>query len=139
MRQRTKFNRKRKIREAPDLEEMAGLAKRMKYGGNSEHKRNPGDFNLMPPAQPRHDKTFCDDVGINRRDDALRLLREGISRGLVSVQTRGDFPQNVWAVAPDGTPLEARLENQVQGSYHGYPLTERDGDIYWEVLTRWEQ
>jgi len=133
-----KFNRRREIQEAPDSAELARLAKRVTYGGNPVHKRNPGDFNLMPPAQPRDDKTHCDDVGITRRDEALRLLREGIIRGLVSVQTRGDFPQNVWAVAPDGTPLEAQLENRVRGSYHGYPLTEHDGDIYSEVLTRWQ-
>ena len=138
MRHRTKFNRKREIQKAPDLEELARLAKRVKYGGNPTHKRNPGDFGLMHQAQPRDDKTLCDAVGINRLDDALRLLREGIGRGLVSVQTRGDFPQNVWAVAADGTPLEAQLENQVQGSYHGYPLTAAD-PLYSEVLTRWEQ
>lgn len=35
--------------------------------------------------------------------------------------------------------MEAQLGNQVQGIYHGYPLTEHDGDIYGEVLTRWKQ
>ena len=139
MPRRTKFNRKREIQDAPDFEELARLARRVTYDGSPAHKRDPGDFGLLPPAQPREDKTLCDDVGITRREDALRLLREGISRGLVSVQRRGDFPQNVWAVAPDGTPLEAQLGNRVLGSYHGYPLSERDRDIYSEVLTRWEQ
>lgn len=83
MPRRTKFNRKREIQEASDLEVMARLAKRVKYDGSPDHKRNPGDFNLTPPAQPQDDKTHCDDVGITRRNDALRLLREGVGRGLV--------------------------------------------------------
>ena len=42
---------------------------------------------------------------------ALRYLHDGIRKGLVSVQTRGDSPQNIWAVTDAGEPLEAQLEN----------------------------
>ena len=51
---------------------------RVKYGGNPEHKRNPGDFGLTPPSQPRADKTLCDEVAVFKRTTALRLLRKGI-------------------------------------------------------------
>jgi hypothetical protein len=113
------------------------LASCVKYGGNPEHKRNPGDFQLNPPAQPRADKTLCDAVGIFKKSKALWLLQEGVRRGLISEQTRGEFPQNIWSVTKDGKPLEAQLENQTQGIYHGYPMPIND-DFRDEVLKRWK-
>ena len=132
-----RFNFKRRIRQDCDPDELARLADSVKYGGNPEHKRNPGDFQLNPPAQPRADKTLCDAVGIFDMATALGLLREGVRRGLISEQTRGDFPQNIWSVTEDGEPLEAQLENQAQGVYHGYPMTRND-DFSDEVLRRWK-
>jgi hypothetical protein len=67
---------------------------------------------------------------------ALAVLREGIRRGLVSEQQRNGFPQNVWAVTPDGIPLEAQLENSESGIYHGYPIPEND-PFRDAVLARW--
>ncbi|HSQ08918.1 MAG TPA: hypothetical protein VLM84_14675, partial [Chromatiaceae bacterium] len=66
---------------------------------------NPGDFGLTPPSCPRADKSLCDVARIFRRKDALVLLRAGIGRG---------------------QPVEAQLENQAQGTYHGYPMPESD-------------
>ena len=100
------------------------------------HKKNPSDFNLTPPSQPQPDKTLCDAVGIVSMREALRLLRKGVTKGLISVQTRGDFPQNIWTVTKDGHPLEAQLENQAQGTYHGYPIPSSD-DFREQVLKRW--
>lgn len=120
------FNPKRRIAAAPDPDALEDLAARVRYGGNPEHKRNPGDFGLTPPARPRADKSKCDWAGIVERAVALRLLREGIRRGLVSEQRRGGYPQNVWALTNDGYPLEAQLENSVSGAYHGYPMPETD-------------
>ena len=95
------------------------MADQARYGGNPEHKRTPGDFGLTPPSLPRQGKTLCDSVRIFARDAAASLLKEGLRRGLVSVQERGGWPQNVWAVTPDGVPLEAQREGD--GIYHGYP------------------
>ena len=54
----------------------------------------PGDFGLNPPAQPRDDKTLCDDAGIFTRSEAQRLLWEGVQRGLISEQAAGaSFPR----------------------------------------------
>jgi hypothetical protein len=106
------------------------------YGGNPEHKRNPGDFGLDPPSYPRLGKTLCDAIHISTRAEAMELLLEGLSRGLFSAQARGLWPQNVWAVTDDGQPLEAQLEGD--GRYHGYPMPEND-PFREEVLTRWEQ
>lgn len=117
-------------------EQLNAWAAQVTYGGNAEHKRNPGDFGLTPPLGPRLGKTLCDGAGIVTKVVALGLLREGIRRGLVSEQMRGSFPQNVWAVAADGTPLEAALDNQTTGSYHGYPMRPDEGFAK-KVIEKW--
>lgn len=126
MPRRVRSNPKRRIAQGVSPAELACLAERVKYTGNPMHKRNPGDFGLTPPSQPRPDKTLCDAAGIISTREALRLLREGVSRGLISVQTNGGFPQNIWSVTEDGCPLEAQLENRTQGTYHGYPMPSND-------------
>ena len=124
---RQRFNRKREIASPlPSAAVRAALAERVGYGGNPEHKRNPGDFRLIPPSAPRADKTLCDTVNIFSRTEALAVLREGVRRGLISRAKRGDFSQNVWAVAAEGIPLEAQLENHESRAYHGYPMPGSD-------------
>lgn len=102
----TRNNRKRKMRPPPqnniDQEFLADLVKRIAYGGNPEHKRNPGDFGLNPPSSPRHAKTLCDEARIFKRSVAMALLREGVKKGLISVQEREGCPQNIWAVSEQG-------------------------------------
>jgi hypothetical protein len=134
---RRQFNRKRQIADPPPAAaERTSLAERVGYGGNPEHKRKPGDFNLSPPSAPRADKTLCDSVNIVTRSAALAALRDGVRRGLVSRARRGDFPQNVWSVTDDGIPLESQLENRETGTYHGYPMPEHD-DLRAAVLCAW--
>jgi len=139
-RRRNSFNPKRRFATQATLSMLGPLdqlAERVSYGGNPEHKRNPGDFGLIPPSQPRPGKTLCDAARIFRRVEALALLQEGVRRGLVSNLCEGTWPQNVWAVTDSGIPLEAQLENPLIGSYHGYPMPAHDafGD---KVLERWE-
>ena len=136
--QRRRFNDKRRIRPTDGIEELPDLAARVTYTGNPVHKRNPGDFGITPPADPRDDKTLCDSVGVFSRAVALRLLRRGIERGLISEQMRGIFPQNVWVVDENGYPLEAQLENRIQGTYHGYPLALND-PFRDQVLAFWRR
>jgi hypothetical protein len=139
MRQRRGFNRKRRICGAEDLpQDLRQLADRVAYGGNPEHKRNPGDFGLTPPSRPRPDKSLCDGVGIFERKEDLRLLRQGIRRGWISAAACGGFPQNVWTVTADGHPLEAQLENADKGAYHGYPLPE-DDPMHEVILREWKK
>lgn len=132
-----RYNGKRKLcASAPDAKT---LASRVSYGGNPEHKRNPGDFGLTPPAAHcRSDKSLCDATGILTRAAALKLLRAGIRRGLVSEQSRDGWPQNIWAVTDAGQPVEAMLENATQGVYHGYPMPLGD-PFRAEILKRWRQ
>src|ERR1039458_2844756 len=106
---RQTFNPKRHIATATARAELNRLAETVRYGGNPEHKRNPGNFGLTPPASPRRHKTLCDEAGIFDRDLALRLLQEGIRQGLMSEPRGTGYPQNVWAVSMEGMPLEAQL------------------------------
>lgn len=139
---RNTFNPNRKMRPAPqsdsDRTHLKNLAERAGYGGNPEHKRNPGDFDLSPPTSPKPDKSLCDTAGIFSRSEAVSLLREGIQKGLISVREKDGWPQNVWAVDKKGVPLEAQLENAGLGIYHGYPVPEAD-KFREMILKRWGQ
>jgi hypothetical protein len=138
MKRRKGFSPKRRIRQKVDPRYLETLAQTITYGGNPEHKRNPGDFGLTPPSHPRPDKTLCDKVKVFHRGAATDLLRAGCTKGLISEQQRGAFPQNIWAVSDGGFPLEAQLENVEQGTYHGYPMA--DSDPFGEmVLKYWSQ
>lgn len=123
-----RFNTKRKISPASEsnLKSFALLAKKVKYGGNPEHKKNPGDFYLSPPAIPRPVKALCDTVNIFSRKIALRYLRRALKSGMVSCSAKGAWPQNIWALTDNGEPLEAQLENAELGTYHGYPMPSSD-------------
>lgn len=132
------FNPKRRIRKLDmcDFHSLVNLASQAQYGGNPEHKRNPGDFNLTPPSGPRAGKSLCDAAEVFTRREALQLLRKGIKNGLVSDRFMGQWPKNVWSVMDDETPLEAQLESAEQGSYHGYPMQIED-PFCEEVIKQW--
>lgn len=108
-------------------------SKMASYEGANYHKRDPREFNLPQAGQPRRAKTLCDEVPIKRLADALRLLREGIRKGLVSAQERNGWPQHVWAVS-NGRALEAKQSSE--GVYHAYPLQISD-PFADEVIRRW--
>ncbi len=136
------FNPKRRflVIDNPDtLKRLETLSEEVHYGGNPEHKKNPGDFGLIPPATPRMGKSLCDIAMIFRKKEALGLLREGMRRGLVSDRNVEGWPRNVWAVIKRDRliPLEAQLENYGRGCYHGYPMPESDPFAI-EVIERWE-
>lgn len=132
------FNPKRKMLkvEACDFGHLAELASQAQYGGNPEHKKNPGDFGLTPPSGPRPGKSLCDSVKIFTKQETLELLRKGIKNGLVSDRFEGQWPKNVWSVMEDETPLEAQLESVEQGSYHGHPMQTED-PFCEEVIKQW--
>ena len=134
---RKSYNPKHSFAAVPQPSEVDRWVNSVNYGGNPEHKRNPGDYGLTPPSSPRPDKTLCDLAGIFKREQAIRLLQEGIRRGLVSQQNRSGYPQNVWAVTEDDIALEAQLENAGNGTYHGYPLPE-DDPFREKVIEKWK-
>lgn len=132
------FNPKRRFLSLNDetMQRLRGLAEKVAYGGNPEHKRNPGDFGLTPPAGPRPGKSLCDAAGIFARAEALALLKEGLHKGLVADREERGWPKNIWAVTKTGVPLEAHLDNPETGSYHGYPMPDSD-PLAGEVIARW--
>lgn len=136
------FNPKRKLLSPAEAKirvaELQALANRARYGGNPEHKRNPGDFGLVPPSDPRQGKSLCDVAKIFKRNEAEKLLRAGLCKGLVSDRKVGEWPKNVWSVTDDGVAMEAQLENPDLGTYHGYPMPETD-PLSLEVIRRWGQ
>src|ERR1017187_5656058 len=111
-RTRTKFNRKRRFASSlPAPEALKRLAAEVRYGGKTDHKRNPGEFGLTPPSLPPDDKSLCDEIRLFRRAEALRLLRLGVERGMISPWDGTGYPKNIWSMTEDGIPLEAQLEN----------------------------
>ncbi len=131
------FNAKRKIQSFSESCALIALVGSVKYGGNPEHKKNPGDFGLTPPSSPRSAKSLCDTVKIFTRKAAVTHLQAGLRKGMVSEQMKGKWPQNIWAVTSDGFPLEAQLENPEAGVYHGYPMPESD-PLSHEVIKEWK-
>ncbi len=131
------FNTKRKIQSFSESSVSDAMVKSVKYGGNPEHKKNPGDFGLTPPSSPRTAKSLCDTVKIFTKKVAISHIKDGLRKGMVSNQMKGDWPQNIWAVTSDGIPLEAQLENPEAGVYHGYPMPESD-PFSLEVIKEWE-
>lgn len=120
MKRRDGYNPKRRVCAYGDVTEdvCETWAESASYGGNPEHKTKPSDFGLTPPTNPRAGKTLCDKARDFSKADALQLLNSGFVRHMVSLQKRGGWPQNVWAVIDDEA-YEAQLENPVQGVYHG--------------------
>ncbi|UEM04530.1 hypothetical protein JL101_003545 [Skermanella rosea] len=115
---------------------MDGISTKVGYGGNPMHKRNQGDFRLDPPSDGRQHKTLCDRAKVFTRAEATRLLKQGAAYGLVSDAMKGDWPKNIWAVAQNGEPVEAILENETQGIYHGYSMGDND-PMAASVRQRW--
>ena len=134
-----KFNNKRKIKKLTDaeLQHCIELVSKVSYGGNPEHKINPGDFGLIPPSGARPGKSLCDAVKIFSKRIALEYLQSGLRQGLISERRSGEWPQNIWAVTKTGIALEAQLENPETGTYHGYPMPESD-PLAAEITKLWK-
>jgi hypothetical protein len=139
MRKRRGYNPKRRLALADtwSKERLTEFAEQFRYGGNPEHKSQPSDFCLSPPMNPRPGKTLCDKVRQFTKADAIELVRAGFKRGMVSIQERGGWPQNVWSVLEDQV-FEAQLENRGQGVYHGYPMPS-DDDFRQLVFREWNR
>lgn len=95
------------------------LASRVQYIGSPEHKDFPS-FAGIPRLKA--DASTCPRE-IRDKEMVEDWLRSAIRRGAVSKNFTGDFPRYVWYKSGD-TVFEARLVNQGDGSYKGYPLGE---------------
>jgi hypothetical protein len=117
--------------------EITTLLTKISYRGNPVHKRHPENFGFPSGSGPRPAKTLCEDADVFSLDEAQQLLQEGVRRSTVSATKRGAFPQTVWAVTVGGRVVEARLDNQTQGTYHGFPI-QPSHPICEEVKQKWE-
>lgn len=118
-------------------EEKALLRASATYEGSPDHKRNPGDFGLTPPASPRRDKTLCDEAAVFGRHTASDLFARAIDAGLVSEGTAvGELPRRIWLVH-DHRVFEIKLGGSVVGSYHGYPVR-RSNPYFDEIVHAWD-
>lgn len=91
------FNPKRSIAsiDALSQDECAYLVRHCRYAGSPLHKRDPGDYDLMPPSSPRPGKTLCDAAGRISKDEAQKLLRDGFTKKMVSVRRSNQWPELV--------------------------------------------
>lgn len=133
-----KHNPKRRIAPPPTTKEqiieLQQLASSAVYTGKPAHKRNPGDFGLIPPAGARGDNDLCDPSEVFSKKEALELLRGAIRDGIISQERWEQWPKMVWAVAKNGVVLQGMCERD--GRYHGFALPE-DDPIVKEVRKRW--
>jgi len=136
MPRRRKHNPKRRLHKGLEKDRGTALASCVSYKGSPLHKRVPGDFGLTPPSSPRPAKTLCDGVGIFQVKIANLLLRTGAEKGLVSNDADRGFPRYIWVVTETRDVLEARCDDSVNGTYHGYPLEQND-PMATIVLNRW--
>lgn len=130
---------KNAVRPAPqtdaELARLDHLATTARYIGNPQHKLNPGDFNLTPPACGRTNKNLCDDAGIFKCAEAQALLCQGLREGLIGQEESDGWPCRVWSVDSTGRVFEAKLDAAGQGTYHAYPLA-KDDPLASRVLER---
>jgi hypothetical protein len=124
-------DQKQNQQRGSDRAEQAGQVHR-KSGAQEESRR----FRPDSSGISRPDKTLCDGAQVFKRKLALKLLRKGVLKGLISDQERNEFPQQIWAVSDGGVPLEAQLENERLGTYHGYPLQPLH-PLSKEIVSRW--
>lgn len=96
------------------------IAQRVGYLPDGKHKDYPapnGEWDHVRSSEG----TKCARVLPEHQITIVEALQEAIVAGVVSEEFRGDFPARIWAYV-DNRLHEARLSNQEQGQYHGFPL-----------------
>jgi hypothetical protein len=122
-----------------NTDELARIASEAQYGGSSYHKLHPGDYGFVPPSNPRPSKSPCDDRRPILKQEAAKLLLDGIQRGMVSRFGPGQLPKYIWAVDGDGEVYEAKTRPGQENAYHGYRLGDDERQMRAEVLREWER
>ena len=132
-------NPKRRIanRDHYTAEDLEGFAT-AQYSGAGHHKTKPADYGFDPPVAPRPSKSVCDDKRVVNLDEAVRLFRSGVGRGMVSTHRVGGLPKYAWAMDEHGEVYEAKLGGDMR-SYHGYRLAEDERAMREWVVEEWNK
>lgn len=96
------------------------VASRVTYSGDPVHKTYRSR-NRAAAWRPGRDKTQCDSFDDTQWPDLQKLLEAAIRTEYVSEDFEGGFPKRAWAWV-NGVLHEARLTNQENGGYHGFPI-----------------
>lgn len=100
-------------------EHLDRCATRASYVGSPEHKSSPS---FAGPPKLRSDASKCP-THLRDANEITGWIANAIQQGQVSEDPSLDgFPRYVWAYEQD-TWFEARLVNETQGTYKGYPLS----------------
>ena len=111
-----------------DEEHLRRFAKLAQYRGSPYHLRRP-QAKGFPARAHGPNKSLCDGNISLKLPEAKQLLREGISRSMVSTTLRTissthELPKHIWAVKGKHV-FEAKLSIGTP-EYHGYELLEND-------------
>jgi hypothetical protein len=117
---------------------LKALAKVLRYEGTSFHKLRPGDYRLVPPANPNPSKSACDELRPVLRSEAMRLFKRGVALGMVSPFEPGSTPKYVWAVDGEGEVYEAKTKPP-DTVYHGYRIGEDESQMRRYILGEWRR
>ena len=123
-----------------DQERLKQFAELAQYCGSEYHLCKPQAKGFSARARGPN-KSPCDGNISLKRPEANQLLREGISRSMVSTVLQTDspkyvLPKYVWAVK-DRYVFEAKLSKGTP-KYHGYELLENDSQRDY-VMDVWKE
>ena len=122
-----------------DGEARRALTDRVAYVGSATHKLHPGDYNFLPPQNPRPTKSPCDALRPVLLAEARDLFRQGIMRGMVSAFAPGQAPKYIWSVDAVGEVYESKARPERELLYHGYRIGPDEPDMRRYVLKEWKQ
>ncbi|WP_251922134.1 hypothetical protein [Salinibacter ruber] len=76
-------------------------------------------------SRPKASRTsFCPTEFKGEEDQLAEWVAEAIRKKAVSRNFSGDYPDEIWYKADDGTVYKGRISNPGQGEYHGFPISE---------------
>lgn len=102
-------------------------AARVTYRGSPEHKTSPSPAGAF---HPRAGNSLCPPALADARGELTQWLRAAISDGLAGAPLLNGFPRHAWARQGEQW-FEARLTNEGNGEYKGWPVDEDELPGWW--------
>jgi hypothetical protein len=113
------------------------LTKKLRYVGSANHKLRPGNYNFVPPQNPRPSKSPCDAIRSVLLEEATALFRRGIELGMMSALSKSGAPKYIWSVDDAGEVYEAKARPERETDYHGYRLGDDEAEMRAYVRKEW--